>query len=50
MAGERRGTPWPWLLVPILALIVYFGLRSCKEDPTATQGAVVTQSTAVTGL
>jgi hypothetical protein len=36
MASDRRSTAWPWILVPIFALIVFFGLRSCKE-PVAPQ-------------
>ena len=35
MASERRSTAWPWILVPIFALIVFFGLRSCKEPAEA---------------
>jgi hypothetical protein len=40
MASERRSTAWPWILVPIFALIVFFGLRSCKE-PAATHTETV---------
>ncbi|MBV6424321.1 MAG: hypothetical protein NAOJABEB_02131 [Steroidobacteraceae bacterium] len=41
MNTERRGTAWPWILVPICALIVFFGLRSCKETQAAPQTAAV---------
>ncbi|MGE0582631.1 MAG: hypothetical protein AB7P31_10950 [Steroidobacteraceae bacterium] len=41
MASERRSTAWPWILVPIVALIVFFGLRSCKEPATPHTETVV---------
>ena len=41
MASERRSTAWPWILVPIVALIVFFGLRSCKEPAEAYTGTFV---------
>lgn len=41
MASERRSTAWPGILVPIFALIVFFGLRSCKEPAEAHTGTFV---------
>lgn len=37
MATERRSTAWPWILVPIISLLVFFGLRSCKEPADSPQ-------------
>jgi outer membrane protein OmpA-like peptidoglycan-associated protein len=37
---ERKGSALPWLIVPIAALLLFFGLRSCqKEAPQATAPA-----------
>jgi hypothetical protein len=44
MAGETRGIAWPWILVPIFALIVFAGLRSCKEAPAEAQTATLVGS------
>ena len=35
ISPERRGVPWLWFLVPVFSLIVFFGLRSCKDAPPA---------------
>jgi hypothetical protein len=47
---EKKGSPWPWILVPIAAFTLFFVLRECQQRlppavntaPTATpatQGA-----------
>jgi OOP family OmpA-OmpF porin len=44
-AGERKTMVYPWLLVPIVALILFGVLRSCSQKPAeaipASQGQVV---------
>lgn len=45
MTGERRNAAWPWILVPLIALALWFGLRSCQQ-----QEEEPSQSAAVTGL
>ena len=41
ISPERRGVPWLWFLVPVFSLIVFFGLRSCKDAPPQAQTEVV---------
>lgn len=32
-AGQgRRGAVWPWLAMPLVALAVFFALRSCHAE------------------
>ena len=31
-SGERKGAIWPWLLVPAVALALFFGLRGCQQN------------------
>lgn len=51
MAGETRGIAWPWILVPIFALVVFLGLRSCKEAPATNHASAGASHTAtVVGL
>ena len=28
---EKKGSPWPWILVPIAAFSLFFVLRQCRE-------------------
>ncbi len=32
-APERRPAVWPWLLLPLVALTMFFALRTVKEAP-----------------
>lgn len=45
IAGERKAMVYPWLLVPVVALILFAVLRSCSQQPAeaipASQGQVV---------
>jgi hypothetical protein len=34
---ERRQAVWPWLLVPLVALAMYFALRSARTATTAPE-------------
>ena len=37
---EKKGSKWPWILVPIAAFSVFFGLRECQHRlPPAEQAA-----------
>jgi hypothetical protein len=31
--AERRPAVWPWLLLPLVALTMFFALRTVKEAP-----------------
>ena len=31
--AERRPAVWPWLLLPLVALALFFALRSVKQAP-----------------
>jgi hypothetical protein len=33
---ERRGALWPWLIVPAVALTMFFALRSCQQNSMRT--------------
>jgi hypothetical protein len=37
---EKRGSPWPWILVPIAAVSLFFVLRECRQSlPPAEHAA-----------
>jgi hypothetical protein len=29
---EKKGSPWPWILVPIAAFSLFFVLRECRQS------------------
>ena len=29
---EKKGSPWPWILVPVAAVSLFFVLRSCRQS------------------
>jgi hypothetical protein len=33
-AAERRPAVWPWLLLPLVALTLFFALRTVKPAPS----------------
>ena len=34
---EKKGSPWPWILVPVAAFTLFFVLRECQHRlPPAT--------------
>jgi hypothetical protein len=37
--GERRPAVWPWLLIPLVALALFFALRSVRSSPDAAASA-----------
>jgi hypothetical protein len=28
---EKKGSPWPWILVPVGAVVMFFVLRECRQ-------------------
>ena len=37
---EKKGSPWPWILVPIAAVSLFFVLRECRQNlPPADHAA-----------
>jgi hypothetical protein len=28
---EKKGSPWPWILVPVCAVSMFFVLRECRQ-------------------
>jgi hypothetical protein len=36
---EKKGSVWPWILVPIAAFAVFFGLRECQHRLAPTEHA-----------
>jgi len=40
---EKKGSPWPWILVPIAAVGMFFVLRECRQHlPPAPDHAPAT--------
>ena len=38
--AEKKGSPWPWILVPISAVALFFVLRECRQNlPPAEDAA-----------
>jgi hypothetical protein len=29
---EKKGSPWPWILVPVAAVSLFFVLRECRQS------------------
>jgi hypothetical protein len=29
---EKKGSPWPWILVPVAAFSLFFVLRECRQN------------------
>jgi hypothetical protein len=29
---EKKGSPWPWILVPVAAVSMFFVLRQCRQS------------------
>ena len=36
---EKRGSPWPWILVPIAAVSLFFVLRECRQSLPPSESA-----------
>jgi hypothetical protein len=40
---EKKGSKWPWILVPVAAFSIFFGLRECQHRiPPAEHAAPAT--------
>lgn len=37
--AERQPAVWPWLLLPLVALALFFALRAVKDGPSAGAAA-----------
>jgi hypothetical protein len=37
-AAERRPAVWPWLLIPLVALTIFYVLHTAKEAPRRQAG------------
>jgi hypothetical protein len=43
---EKKGSPWPWILVPVAAASLFFVLRECRQSlPPAPDHAVAPATT-----
>ncbi|HEY8509163.1 MAG TPA: hypothetical protein VIL32_12440 [Steroidobacteraceae bacterium] len=36
---DRRPAVWPWLLIPLVALLMFFALQKVKSTPRAAEPA-----------
>jgi hypothetical protein len=44
--AEKKGSTWPWILVPVGAVVLFFVLRYCQQHlPPAGQPAPAEQGT-----
>jgi hypothetical protein len=44
---EKKGSPWPWILVPVAAVTLFFVLRECQQRlPPAVSNPVPASSPA----
>jgi hypothetical protein len=47
--AEKKGSKWPWILVPVGAVSLFFILRYCQQHmPPAEQSAPNAESEAAT--
>ena len=46
---EKKGSPWPWILVPVAAVSLFFVLRECRQSlppaNTAAEPEITTPTT-----
>jgi hypothetical protein len=45
--GERRPAVWPWLLLPLVALALFFALRNAKDAPLGNMNHAVAPAAAM---
>jgi hypothetical protein len=43
---EKKGSTWPWIAVPVAAVIVFFALRECQHRLPAAEQAPATTAPA----
>jgi hypothetical protein len=36
---EKKGSTWPWIAVPVAAVVVFFALRECQHRLPPTERA-----------
>jgi len=39
---EKKGSPWPWFLVPVAAISLFFVLRQCRQNLPPAEHAPTT--------
>ena len=37
--ADKKGSPWPWFLVPIAAVSLFFVLRECRQNLPPAESA-----------
>jgi len=37
--AEKKGSPWPWILVPVAAVGLFFVLRQCRQSLPPAESA-----------
>jgi hypothetical protein len=42
---EKKGSPWPWILVPIAAFSLFFVLRQCRQSLPPSEHAPAAEVT-----
>ncbi len=40
---EKKGSPWPWFLVPLASVSLFFVLRECRQTLPAAEQAPAPQ-------
>jgi len=41
---EKKGSPWPWFLVPVAAVSLFFVLRQCRQNLPPAEHAPATEA------
>jgi hypothetical protein len=42
---EKKGSPWPWILVPLASVSLFFVLRECRQTLPAAEQAPAAEVT-----
>ena len=42
---EKKGSPWPWILVPVAAVSMFFVLRECRQKLPPAEHAATPDAT-----
>jgi hypothetical protein len=44
--ADKKGSPWPWILVPVAAVTLFFVLRQCRQNLPPHEVATATDTAA----
>lgn len=44
--ADKKGSPWPWILVPVAAITLFFVLRQCRQNLPPHEVATATDAAA----